>query len=293
MTLNELLTVVAQVAGLLGITGSMFGMGLGLTVPQIVTPLKNVRLVVLALLANFVLVPLLAFVISLIIPLEQSLKIGLMVLALSAGAPFLILEARGAKANLGLAVGVMTLLMVVTIFLLPLVLPLLLAGVEVDAGAIAKSLIVLMLIPLILGLLVRANAPDTAQHWMPAMNKIGSLGIMVLLVVGLGLNVSNVIDLIGSGGFLALLLFIVGSLAIGLLLGGRDPGVRNVLGLGTAQRNVSAAIVVTLANFASTNAVPFVLAASILLPLILLSVARWMGGRSSQPASVAPTPQVH
>jgi BASS family bile acid:Na+ symporter len=280
------------VAGLLGITGSMFGMGLGLTVPQIVTPLKNVRLVVLALLANFVLVPLLAFVIALIIPLEQSLKIGLMVLALSAGAPFLILEARGAKANLGLAVGVMTLLMVVTIFLLPLVLPLLLAGVEVDAGAIAKSLIVLMLIPLILGLLVRANAPDTAQHWMPAMNKIGSLGIMVLLVVGLGLNVSNVIDLIGSGGFLALLLFIAGSLAIGLLLGGRDPGVRNVLGLGTAQRNVSAAIVVTLANFAGTNAVPFVLAASILLPLILLSVARAMGGRS-QPAPVAPTPQVH
>ena len=82
------------------------------------------------------------------------------------------------------------------------------------------------------------------------MNKIGSLGIMILLVVGLGLNVANVIGLIGSGGFLALLLFIAGSLAIGLLLGGRDPGVRNVLGLGTAQRNVSAAIVVTLANFA-------------------------------------------
>ena len=97
MTLNGLLTVVAQVAGLLGIMGSMFGMGLGLTVPQIVTPLKNVRLVVLALLANFVLVPLLAYVISLIIPLEDALKIGLMVLALSAGRPFLILEARAPR----------------------------------------------------------------------------------------------------------------------------------------------------------------------------------------------------
>ena len=97
--------------------------------------------------------------ISLIIPLEDSLKIGLMVLACSAGAPFLVLEARGAKANLGLAVGVMTLLMVVTVFFLPLVLPLLLTGIEVDAGAIAKSLIVLMLIPLILGLLVKSNRP--------------------------------------------------------------------------------------------------------------------------------------
>jgi BASS family bile acid:Na+ symporter len=179
-----------------------------------------VRLVVLALLANFVLVPLLAYVISLIIPLEDSLKVGLMVLALSAGAPFLVLEARGAKANLGLAVGVMTLLMVVTIFYLPLVLPLLLTGVDVDAWAIAKSLIVLMLIPLILGLLIKSNAPDTAQHWAPTMNKIASLGIMILLVVGLGLNVSNIISLIGSFGFLALILFVVGSLLIGMLMGG-------------------------------------------------------------------------
>ena len=221
--------------------------------------------------------------ISLIIPLEDSLKVGLMVLALSAGAPFLVLEARGAKANLGLAVGVMTLLMVVTIFFLPLVLPLLLTGIEVDAGAIAKSLIVLMLIPLILGLLVKSNAPDTAQHWAPVMNKIGSLGIMILLVVGLGLNVSSVISLIGTGGFLALLLFIVGSLLIGFAIGGRDPGVRNVTGLGTAQRNVSAAIVVTLANFAGTNAVPFVLVASILMPLILFPTARWLGRRSEPP----------
>ena len=39
-------------------------------------PLKNVRLVVLALLANFVLVPLLAYAIIKVIPLEQSLQIG-------------------------------------------------------------------------------------------------------------------------------------------------------------------------------------------------------------------------
>jgi predicted Na+-dependent transporter len=280
MTANELFTMIAQISGLLGIVCSMLAMGLGLTVSQIVQPLKNARLVILVLLANFVLVPLLAYVITLIIPLEESLKIGLIVLATCAGAPFLILEAKGAKSNLGVAVGVMTLLMVVTIFYLPLVLPLLLQGVEVDAGAIAQSLIVLMLIPLILGLLVKAHAPDTAKNWAPTMNKIGSLGILILLVVGLGLNVANVISLIGTRGFLALLIFIVGSLVIGFAVGGRDPGVRNVMGLGTAQRNVSAAILITLQNFAGTNAVPYVLVAAILLPLILISTARWLGGRS-------------
>lgn len=285
MTANEFFTIIAQVAGLLGIVGSMFAMGLGLTLAQIVQPLKNVRLVVLALLANFVLVPLLAYLITMLIPLEDSLRIGLIVLATCAGAPFLILEAKGAKANLGVAVGVMTLLMVVTIFYLPLVLPFLLSGVEVDAGAIAQSLIVLMLIPLILGLLVKAHAPDTAKNWAPAMNKIGGLGIMILLVVGLGLNLSNVISLIGTRGFLALLLFIFGSLVIGFALGGREPGVRTVMGLGTAQRNVSAAILITLTNFAGTNAVPFVLVAAILLPLILISIARWLGTRGEAGAT--------
>jgi predicted Na+-dependent transporter len=38
----------------------MLAMGLSLTIPMIIQPLKNVRLVLLALLANSVLVPLLA-----------------------------------------------------------------------------------------------------------------------------------------------------------------------------------------------------------------------------------------
>ena len=95
---------------------------------MILQPLKNVRLVVLALLANFVLVPLLAFLITLIIPLEQSLKIGLIVLSTAAGAPFLPKLVQGAKGNVAFGVGLMVLLMVVTIIYMPLVLPLLVAG---------------------------------------------------------------------------------------------------------------------------------------------------------------------
>jgi predicted Na+-dependent transporter len=261
-------------------------MGLGLTLAQITQPLKNARLVVLVLLANFVLVPLLAFGISLVLPLSEALKIGLIIIACSAGAPFLVLEARGAKANLALAVGVMSLLMVITVFFLPIVLPLLLTGVEVNPWDIAKSLIVLMLIPLILGLVVRSNSPDTAAHWAPFMNKAGSVGIMILLVVGLGLNATNVISLIGTSGFVAILLFIAGSLLIGFLIGGRDLAIRNVTGLGTAQRNVTAALVVALQNFGGTDTVTFTLVAAILIPLILLPLSKRLGSRSQ---SAAPT----
>jgi predicted Na+-dependent transporter len=249
MTLDEFFTGIPQLSGLLFIVSSMLVMELSLTMSQIVQPLKNVRLVVLALVANFVLVPLLAYLIILVIPLDQSLQIGLIVLATAAGAPFLPKLVRGAKGNIAFGVGLMVLLMVVTILYLPIVLPLLLPGVSINPWDIAKSLIVLMLIPLVIGLLVRSHFSESAAQWPPLMNKISSLAMLILLVVGLGLNVSNILNLIGSNGLLALLLFIVGSLLIGLVLGGRDPGVGTVMGLGTAQRNMSAAILVSAQNF--------------------------------------------
>jgi predicted Na+-dependent transporter len=140
---------------------------------------------------------------------------------------------------------------------------------------------VTMLVPIILGLVYRANSPEDAQHWAQTMNKVSSVGLLVMLVTGLGLNISNIVSLIGSGGFLALILFVAGSFLIGFLLGGKNQGVRSVLGLGTAQRNVAAAILVTSLNFSGTMTLPFVLVASIVLPLILIPTARWLGSRKS------------
>src|SRR5512139_2499010 len=126
MTLTSFFEAIATVAGFLFIVTSMLAMGMSLTIPMIVQPLKNVRLVVLALFANFVLVPLLAYVITLIIPLESSLKIGLIVLSTAAGAPFLPKLVQGAKGDIAFGVGLMVLLMVATIVYMPVVLPLLL-----------------------------------------------------------------------------------------------------------------------------------------------------------------------
>ena len=81
-----------------------------------------------------------------------------------AGAPFLVKEVQAAKGELSVGVGLMFLLMIVTILYVPLVLPLLLPGVDVAAGDIAKSLIVTMLIPLALGLLFRSHSAEGAAR---------------------------------------------------------------------------------------------------------------------------------
>jgi BASS family bile acid:Na+ symporter len=109
------------------------------------------------------------------------------------------------------------------------------------------------------------------------LNKASGLALLVMLVVGLGLNISNIINLIGSWGFLALFLFVIGSLLIGFLMGGSDPADRSVMGLGTAQRNVAAAILVASLNFPGSLTLIYILVASIILPLILIPTARRLG----------------
>ena len=54
---NEILTTIAGLALNLFVITSMLAMRMSLTVKQIVVPLRNVRMVVLALGGNFVLVP--------------------------------------------------------------------------------------------------------------------------------------------------------------------------------------------------------------------------------------------
>ena len=193
------------------------------------------------------------------IPLEESLQIGLILLATAAGAPFIPKLVQGAKGNVGAAVGLMFLIMVVTIFYLPLVLPLLLPGVEVDPREIAKSLIVTMLIPLVIAMLIRSHSPDVAAHWAPVMNKLSSVAVLILLVAGIGMNLSNILGFIGTRGIGALVLLFAGALAIGLLFGGRNPGIRTAMGLSTGNRNGAAAILVAGLNFAGTDTLPFLL----------------------------------
>jgi len=289
MTLNDFLSAIAGISGLLFVVTSMLAMSLSLSVQQMTQPLKNVRLVLLALLANFLLVPLLAYAITKVIPLDQSLQIGVILLGTAAGAPFIPKLVQGAKGNVAYAVGLMFLIMVVTIFYLPIILPLLLPGVEVNPWDIAKSLIATMLIPLLIGMLIKSHSPDVADHWAPVMNKISSLSVLILLVVGLGLNISNILSFIGTLGIGAMVLLILGSLLIGLLFGGRDPGVRSAMGLSTANRNGAAALLVATQNFSGTDTLPFVLVGVVLLLLILLPIAKLLGKRSEAAAApVAP-----
>lgn len=271
----------ARLSVLVFVVTSMLAMGLNLTVAQILAPLRDLRRVATALLANFVFAPLLAYAILVVIPLSQAQSIGLILLATAAGAPFLPKLVETAKGNLAFGVGLMVLLMVITVAYVPVVLPLLLPGVEVAPFDIASSLVVLMLIPLAIGLMVKARYSDTADFVQPAVNQTSSTALIFLVVLILILNFRTVLSVIGTGVILALLLFVVASFAVGWGLGGTEVGNRSVMGLGTAQRNVSAALVVGAQNFSDPNVLVVLIVGAMLMLVVLLPLGGEFGRRTT------------
>jgi BASS family bile acid:Na+ symporter len=276
----ELLQKATSVAMLVFVLSSMVAMGLNLTVGQIIAPLRNARLVVLSLLVNFVLMPLGALALAGLLRLDQPMGVGLLLLGSAAGAPFLPKLAQIAKANLAFGVGLMVLLMVVTVGYLPLVLPSLLPGVSVNPAKIARSLFLLMLLPLAGALAVKAYFADVAARTKPLFDRLSNLGLIVLMLLITTGNVNNVLAVFGTGGILAGLLFIAIGFVAGWLLGGPDLSTRRVLALGTAQRNIAAALVVGSQSFSDPKVVVMVVVVAIVSLLILMPLSRVLGKRA-------------
>jgi bile acid:Na+ symporter, BASS family len=272
----ELLQKAATVAMLAFVLSSMLAMGLGLTVGQIIAPLSNARLVVLSVLANFLLMPLGAVALATLLRLDQPLGVGLLLLGTAAGAPFLPKLAQIAKGNLAFAVGLMVLLMVVTVGYLPLVLPLLLSGVSVNPAKIARSLSLLMLLPLAGALAVKARFADLAARTKPLLDRVSNLSLILLVLLITLANVNNVLAVFGTRGILGGLLFIALGFGLGWLLGGPGMDTRRVLALGTAQRNIAAALVVGSQSFSDPKVVVMVVVVAIVGLLILMPLSRML-----------------
>ncbi|MFN7658633.1 MAG: bile acid:sodium symporter family protein, partial [Dolichospermum sp.] len=253
--MNEIIPILDKIAFLAFVVATMFGTGLKLTVQQIWQPLRNIRLVVLSLLTNFVLVPLFVYLLLQVIPLNEPVKDGLIIMALASGPPALPKLAQIVKGNLAFSRGLMMMLMFGTVFYMPMVLPLVLEGVEVNSWDIAKPLILMMLTPLGIGLLIKAKYQDIALNLQTITFKISNFGLLLGLGVRLIVHFHEILILLKTGVIFVCAIFIIFSFTVGYLLGGPGIDTQRVLGVGTAQRNFAAALLIGTSNFDDPNVI--------------------------------------
>jgi BASS family bile acid:Na+ symporter len=271
----EFLESASKVAVLVFVVTCMVTAGLGLGVRDIVAPLRRGRLVALSLVANFVVAPALACALVAAVPLDRSHAIGLLLLGGAAGAPFLPKLAGACNGDVAFSVGLMLLLMVTSVVFMPVALPLMIPGLAAEPWPLLRPLLFTMLLPLGAGVAVRGRCPGCAARLRPAFGAVSNVSMLLAVVLLTGLNFRAMVGTFGSGAVGVAVAFVSLALAAGYALGGPAPGTRSVLGVGTGQRNVAAALLVATQNFADDPGVVVMLLVSTLAgAAVLLAAAR-------------------
>ena len=289
----EFLEVVARLAVPVFVVACMLTAGLGLSAREVVAPLRG-RLVALALVANFVIAPALAYGLTEVVPLQRPHAIGLLLLGGAAGAPFLPKLAEAAGADLAFSVGLMLLLTVGSVVFMPAVLPLLIPGLSAGPWPILRPLLLTMLLPLAVGMAVRHRSERWAARLRPTAGVVSNVSMVLAVVLLIGLNFSALLGTFGSGAVAVAVVYVSLALVVGYALGGPGAGTRSVLGLGTGQRNVAAALVIATQNFDEPDVVVMLLVSTLAgLVVLVLAARRFARAARSEalPQPADPIPQ--
>jgi BASS family bile acid:Na+ symporter len=195
-------------------------------------------------LSLFVVMPILVWLAVRLLPIERPLAVVLLALAVAPVPPILPAAMAKAGADLGHAVAVQLFVTLASLLAAPLLVLFLqtVAGVEtgVDPSRLVTTLLLTVVLPLGLGLALRAVRRDLAERVAGPAQKFGQVGLLLGAVVLIWEAHDLILAQVGNGTILFLALFSAVGLAVGHGLGrGAD---RPTLALATAARHPGIAL---------------------------------------------------
>ena len=263
----------------------MFGMGLTLTPPDFALVARRPLPVLVGVVAQFVIMPTLAWILAKVFGLDPALAAGVILVGCAPGGTSSNVISYLAKGDVALSVTMTS----ISTLLARLMTPLLtswLAGqyMPVDAGAMTMSIVKMVLVPVVGGLVVRILFARAVERVLPAMPWVSVLGICyVVLAV-----VSKSAEKILSAGLLILLVVACHNV-LGYLLGygagrmlGRDARVCRTISIEVGMQNSGLAATLAVAYFSPAAALPGAVFSTWhnLSGAVLAAIYRRLDGRS-------------
>ena len=224
---------------------------------------------------------------------------GLVLATIGAGSASGLKAAQLAwRADLPLAVSVVVVLQLVNVITVPLWAGQVVTGTSISAWQIVQSLLLLVLLPLVVGVIIRARYTEHAEAWRVELVKVANLALVVALATGISANWSTIVSMFGSWviGAALIIIIVAGGLGLlpGLLLGGGSFAARTTTGLVSVFRFGSLGLIIIGAQLHGNPvylgpALTFALV-DFILPLAL-AVEIGHRARASKPArEVVPAP---
>ena len=271
------------------LAGLLAAVGMRLTVMEVINALRE-RHLGLIVTVNFVVVPILVLAATKLCGFRFDITIGMILLAAAPFAPVVPVFARMARADLALAAGLTALFPLLSVILTPFVCEMMLTQVAHAASVrfnVSKALLVLLatiVVPLCLGLLVKHVSPLFVRRILRPVEIFSEAAGAASLAFVTATQWRTILT-VGWRPLLAMAIVSEICLLLGYALGGPERGARQVIGLGTSNRNIALALLMALQAFAGTPVVSAVVANGLLLILLgLIHVAFWRfrGQRASE-----------
>ncbi|MCP2321419.1 bile acid:Na+ symporter, BASS family [Nocardia amikacinitolerans] len=247
----------------------MIGIGLTLTPQEFSHEIKHPKAILVASVAQLLLMPALSFVIAWTLSLPPLLAIGLVTIAACPGAATAPVMTYLARANVHLSIVLTVVNSMLIIVSLPILVNLAIDSqpVSVDEAIVVPVprtmalLFGVVLVPVMLGMVIRARVPNTAARMEKAVSIFGAIELVALIVaimISLG---SKVFEYLAQAGVAVALLNLGGiAIGIGVLTLARLPvGSRIAGGMELGIKNGALGMVIAIAVVGSEEvAVPFV-----------------------------------
>jgi BASS family bile acid:Na+ symporter len=285
----EIIKIVAPVS----VAIIVFAQGLRVGPSQVANYFKQRTGIVLrALIATLILVPAATLVLSLALKPAAGVAIGLACLVACPPAPLMVQTApKMGGGSAGFMASLHLCLAALAFFTVPTVLYLLSIPLgfhaEVDMGAMAWILSRTILLPIGLGLAVRAFFPAFADRLGPVLARIGSAGLVVVVLFAL-IALYPALLKVDLRSYLFIALVSATALAIGHLLGPHDSHEKTALAVECAVRHPLLAISIAAANFSPQKVLP-VLVPCVITFIVVAMVYLFFRGRSLGAGKLAGT----
>lgn len=247
------------------LVSAMLSIGLEVTGRQVLAALRNAGLVGRALVANLVIVPILGLVLVRVFPMQPDIATGILILAAAPGAPFAVQFTSKAKDAVAFAAALLLLLTVVALVVTaPLAGLLVGADLRFPAGRVLRAAAVYLLLPLLAGFALQRWAGSAARVLRKPVSLCAAVSFPAIVLLTMSMK-SAATRAMGAPALAAMLLLVLGGMAVGWLLGGPETGTRRVLATSTGMRNAMVALLVALTSFPGSDVDVAVLAFSALM----------------------------
>jgi BASS family bile acid:Na+ symporter len=177
------------------------------------------------------------------LPLSPGYAMALILVAMTPGNPFLAISVGKARGDVNYTASFMLLASAVTVVYMPLMVPVLVKGLNATPWMIAKPMLAFILLPMVLGAIFRMRWDAIAARVQPFVKKLTGLDTLAMITLLLVVYGKGLISSVGTFalGSQVVLVAVVAAAAYGLGFGMPKPQ-KQVMVLGLCARNVGAAL---------------------------------------------------